>query len=88
MNAACWGGSRPSARGESLGNNYQRGAGLRSAASNPSTQPGGFFFSLCRARQAVDTAVQADAFRVVAVRKIWRPTAARTFFQCEQGYCS
>jgi len=51
----------------------------------PSTQPGGFFFSLCRARQAVDTAVQADAFRVLAVRKIWRPTAVRTFFQGPEG---
>jgi hypothetical protein len=62
-----------------------KGRGLRSAVSNPSTQPGGFFFSLCRARQAVDTAVQPDASRVLAVRKIWRPTAARTFFQCEEG---
>ena len=33
-------------------------------------------------------ALQADAFGVRAVRKIWRPTAARSFFQCEEGYCS
>jgi len=48
---------------------------------------GGFFFCFCRARQAVDDAVQGDAFGVRPMQ-IWRPTAARTFFEGQEGYCS
>jgi hypothetical protein len=53
--------------------------------------PGGFFFRPCQARPAVDPAFQADAFgarSADSVAKIWRPTAVRTFFEGQGGYCS
>ena len=53
--------------------------------------PGGFFFRPCQARPAVDPAFQADAFgarSADSVARIWRPTAVRTFFEGQGGYCS
>jgi hypothetical protein len=61
--------------------------GLRSALTDPPIHAGGFSFCFCRARQAVDDADQGDAFGARPMQ-IWRPTAARTFFEGREGYCS
>jgi hypothetical protein len=53
-------------------------------ASSPPFQPGGDFFWLCPARQAV----QADVFEALPpepTAQIWRPTAFRTFFEGPEG---
>jgi hypothetical protein len=53
-------------------------------ASSPPLQPGGFCFWLWRARQAVDSGFRpevSEAPPVELAAQIWRPTAARAFFQ-------
>src|ERR1700692_1488805 len=54
--------------------------------SSPLLYSGGFFFWLWRVRKAV--VVEAGAPWAEPADKIWRPIAARTFFQGPGGYCS
>jgi hypothetical protein len=54
---------------------------------DPPVHVGGFFFYFCRVPRAVDAAFQGDAFAarpMQPAKKIWRPSAARTFFEDQE----